>query len=163
MRSTIQISSNKEFFKILNYPRIFFIKRIWRVYTNNLNNNKIIMKNQNSELFYLDKTDLASRTSANNLRFKIEQVISIRKIAVIDLTNVISISESYADELFAVLVAQHGLEWFSNNIKLLYQLPHSNHVLLTISTAIRHRLENQESFAIIASVDKLIAMKKINK
>jgi hypothetical protein len=119
-----------------------------------------MMKNQNSEFFCPDGSDLASRVSARKLRFKAEQTIATGKIAVIDLTNVISISESYADELFAVLVAQHGLEWFSNNIKLLHQLPHSKHVLLTISTAIRRRLENQESFAIKASVDKLIAAKK---
>lgn len=122
-----------------------------------------MMKNQNSELFCPDGSDLASRVSARNLRSKAEQAIATGKIAVIDLTNVISISESYADELFAVLAAQHGLEWFSNNIKLLYQIPHSEHVLLTISTAIRRRLENQESFVIKASIDKLIAEKKSNK
>jgi hypothetical protein len=118
------------------------------------------MKNQNSELYLPDGSDLASRVSARNLRLKAEQSVAIGKVAIIDLTNVLSISESYADELFAVLVEQHGLAWFSNNIKLLYQSPNSDHVLLTVATAIRRRLENQESLAIKASIDELIAAKK---
>lgn len=118
------------------------------------------MKNQNSEFFYPDGSDLASRVSAGRLRDKVDAAIAAGKFAVIDLTHVISISESYADELFAVLVEQYGLEWFSNNIQLLYQQPNSDHVLLTIATAIRRRLANQDSSAIKASVDKLIAAKK---
>jgi hypothetical protein len=118
------------------------------------------MKNQNLEHFYPEGSDLASRSSARKLRIKIEQAIAMEKIAVIDLTNVISISESYADELFAVLVEQHGLQWFSAKIKLLHQAPSSNYVLRSVATAIRRRLENQESIAIKASIDELIAAKK---
>lgn len=117
------------------------------------------MKNQNLETLYPEGSDLASRVTARNLRFKAEQAIAIGKIAVVDLTNVISISESYADELFAVLVENYGLEWFSNNIKLRCE-PNSEHVLLTVATAIRRRLENQDSSAIKASVNHLIAAKK---
>lgn len=120
------------------------------------------MKNQNSELLYPNGSDLASRASARNLRLKIEQIVATEKIAVIDLTNVVSISESYADELFAILVELHGLEWFSNNIKLQYR-PNSNDVLLSIAIAIRHRLESQESFVSKASIDGLIAAKKSNE
>jgi hypothetical protein len=118
------------------------------------------MNNQILETLYPEGSDLASRVTARNLRFKAEQAIAIGKIAVVDLTNVISISESYADELFAVLVENHGLEWFSNNVKLLYQLPNAEHVLRTIAIAIRRRLENQESASIKASVNQLIAAKK---
>jgi len=118
------------------------------------------MNNKNSVIIRPDGSDLASRVSARNLRSKAEQAVTTGKIAAIDLTNVISISESYADELFAVLVEQHGLEWFSNNIKLLHQSAKSDHILLSIATAIRRRLENQESIAVKATIDGLIAAKK---
>lgn len=120
------------------------------------------MTNRNSELLYPSGSDLASRASARNLRVKAEQTVETGKIAVIDLTNVVSVSESYADELFAILIEQHGLEWFSDNIKLQYQ-PNSNDILLSIATAIRYRLEKQESNSIKASIDGLIAAKKTNK
>jgi hypothetical protein len=82
------------------------------------------------------------------------------KRAVIELSNVISMSESYADELFAVLVAHYGLEWFANNIQLRHESPHAPHVLLSIATAIRRRLENQDSHEVKATIDGLIAAKK---
>lgn len=118
------------------------------------------MKNQKIEHFCPEGSDLASRASARNLRTKAEQTIKKGNTAVIDLTNVISISESYADELFAVLVEQHGLEWFSNNVKLLHDKSNSNGVFRSIATAIRRRLESQESHAIKISIDGLIAAKK---
>lgn len=119
------------------------------------------MKNKNIEHFCPEGSDLASRVSARNLRSKAEQAVKAGNIAVIDLTNVISISESYADELFAVLVEQHGLEWFSNNVKLLHDKSSQNGVFRSIATAIRRRLErSQESHAIKMSVDGLIAAKK---
>ena len=119
------------------------------------------MKNNNVEYFQPDGSDLASRVAARHLRIDAERAIALGKIAAVDLTNVISISESYADELFAVLVEQHGLEWFSKNIKLLHQEPSSNFVLLSIATAIRRRLEDQDSSTIKSSVDQLIAAKKL--
>lgn len=118
------------------------------------------MKNINPVILRPEGSDLASRVSARNLRFKAEQVITTEKVVAIDLTGVLSISESFADELFAVLVEQHGLEWFSNNIKLLHQSANSSHILLSIATAIRRRLENQESIAVKATIDGLIAAKK---
>lgn len=118
------------------------------------------MKNTHSEVFYSDGSDLASRVSARNLRNNVEQAISNGKLAVVDLTEVISISESYADELFAVLVEQHGLEWFANNVKVLHQAPNSDNVLHSIATAIRRRLENQKNLNVKATLDNLIAAKK---
>ena len=118
------------------------------------------MTNKNLEHFSPIGRDLASRASAKSLRFKAEQAVSNGKIAVIDLTHVASISESYADELFAVLVEDHGLEWFSSNIQVLHHATDSIGVLRSIATAIRRRLENQARFDIKASVDDLIAAKK---
>lgn len=118
------------------------------------------MKNQDIEYFCPEGTDLASRVSARNLRAKAEQAIKMGNHAVVDLTNVISISESYADELFAVLVEQHGLEWFSKNVKLVHSKSSSNDVFRSIATAIRRRLESQTSHTIKASIDGLIAAKK---
>lgn len=118
------------------------------------------MKNQNIKHFCPEGSDLASRVSARNLRTEAEQAIKAGSIVVIDLTNVISISESYADELFAVLVEQHGLEWFSNNVELLHDKSNPNGVFRSIATAIRRRLESQESHAIKMSIDGLIAAKK---
>ncbi|PPD44396.1 MAG: hypothetical protein CTY16_11790 [Methylobacter sp.] len=118
------------------------------------------MKNINPVILRPEGSDLASRVSARNLRFRAEQVVTTEKVVAIDLTGVLSISESFADELFAVLVEQHGLEWFSNNIKLLHQSANSSHILLSIATAIRRRLENQESIAVKATIDGLIAAKK---
>lgn len=120
------------------------------------------MANLNQEHFSPNGKDLASRTSARLLRIQVELYVSTGKLAVIDLTNVISISESYADELFAVLVEDYGLEWFSKNIKILNHPINSTGVLRSIATAIRRRLENQAKFDIKASVNDLIAVKKSN-
>lgn len=121
------------------------------------------MTTHTSEILRPDGTDLASRTSARHLRNKAEKIIASGNSVTIDLRGVISMSESYADELFAVLVEQHGLGWFTNNIKLSHQAPGSNHVLLSIATAIRRRLENQDGGAIKTTIDGLIAAKNASK
>ncbi|CAG1021002.1 hypothetical protein DOJK_00710 [Patescibacteria group bacterium] len=115
------------------------------------------MNEQSVATFHFEESDLAARTSARYRRIKIEQAITENKIVIVDLTNVLSVSESYADELFAVLVKKHGLEWFSNNIKLQNA---SKPVLLSIATAIRRRLENQDAHTIKASVNEIMASKK---
>jgi anti-anti-sigma regulatory factor len=115
------------------------------------------MNNQTLADFHFVESDLAARTSARYRRIEVEQAIASNKTIVIDLTNVLSVSESYADELFAVLVKKHGLEWFSTNIKLQHA---SKSVLLSIATAIRRRLENQDTRAIKASVHKIMSTKK---
>lgn len=113
--------------------------------------------NEQITTFHFEESDLAARTSARYRRIEIEQTITENKTVVVDLANVLSVSESYADELFAVLVKKHGLEWFSNHIKLQNA---TKPVLLSIATAIRRRLENQDASSIKASVDQIIAAKK---
>ena len=120
------------------------------------------MKNNNSEYFCPDGSDLASRQSARILRVKVEQAIEMGKVAIIDLTNVISISESYADELLAVLVQQHGLEWFSEKVKLLHQSSNSDHILRSVAISIQHRLDNQKIVTSKSFINELIATKKSN-
>lgn len=115
------------------------------------------MNNQTLAAFHFDESDLAARTSARYRRIEIEQAIASNKTIVIELAGVLSVSESYADELFAVLVKKYGLEWFSSNIKLQHA---SKPVLLSIATAIRRRLENQDTNSIRVSVDKIMATKK---
>lgn len=110
------------------------------------------MNNQTFATFHFDGSDLAARTSARYQRIQVEQAIASNKTIVIDLANVLSVSESYADELFAVLVKKYGLEWFSSNIKLQHA---SKPVLLSIATAIRRRLESQDANSIKASVDRI--------
>ena len=61
---------------------------------------------------------LSSRSTAARLRSQIESVVDSGQIVFIDMTNVDSMSESFADEAFAVLVAARGAEWFRNGIRL---------------------------------------------
>lgn len=63
-------------------------------------------------------TDLASRRSAALLRASINDLLDANVAVRIDLSNVQSISESYADELFGVLVLEHGLDVFSDNVSI---------------------------------------------
>lgn len=100
------------------------------------------MNNENTKYFSPKEEDLASRTSARKLRKQIEEEIAAGYHVTIDLTRVKSISESYADELFAVLVEIHNLEWFTANIKILHDSPDTYGVLRSIATAIKRRHHN---------------------
>lgn len=82
--------------------------------------------------------DLASRSSAAIERHKLLQHIAQGNAVVVDLSDVITISDSYADELFGVLVAVHGLDWFVKNISLINV---SEHVLKSIAIVVKRRLE----------------------
>lgn len=63
-------------------------------------------------------TDLASRRSAALLRASVNELLDNNVVVKIDLSNVQSISESYADELFGILVLEHGLGFFANNVSI---------------------------------------------
>lgn len=86
----------------------------------------------------LAETDLASRHAAARVRVPVEAHALAGGLVTIDLGKVLSLSESYADELFGVLVARHGLEWFAEHIALAGASPI---VFRAIALAIRHRLE----------------------
>lgn len=115
------------------------------------------MNNLHQEIIKPVGNDLASRASAIKVRHSVENAINDGKVVSVDLASVLSISESYADELFAVLVEKYGLEWFSNNVKL---SNHSPNLLLSVATAIKRRLEEKKESLTRDSIDKLIAAKR---
>ena len=85
----------------------------------------------------LPSSDLASRRLAIIERKKIEKYIQNKNaIVAIDMSNVSSISESYSDELFGVLVIRYGAQNVLNCLKL-----HNakKHVLLSIAQVIKRR------------------------
>lgn len=57
---------------------------------------------------------LSSRGSASKLREEIEASNG----GELDFKDVYSVSDSFADELFAVLVEEHGPDWFAENLKV---------------------------------------------
>ena len=85
-------------------------------------------------------TDLASRQAAAELRSKIEARSFNGQKTFVDLISVLSISESYADELFGVLALRHGLEWLSEHVVLQHLNPFA---FRAIASAIRQRLASQ--------------------
>lgn len=87
--------------------------------------------------FYIDETDLASRRSAAALRAEIEAHL-LNGCATVDLSGVESVSESYADELFGVLVAHYSLPWVFSRLQVVGARPA---VIKTITQALRYRLE----------------------
>ncbi|OFU96942.1 hypothetical protein HMPREF3119_15320 [Morganella sp. HMSC11D09] len=63
--------------------------------------------------------DLASRRLAIPKRYQIENAIDGVSPVLLDLSDVKSISESYADELFGVLTVKYGHEFLLKNIKII--------------------------------------------
>lgn len=80
-------------------------------------------------------TDLASRRSASLLRLNIQDILDNGCIATLDFSNVKSISESYADELFGILTLEYGLEVISIENA-------DKSILLEIVKAIRRRIDD---------------------
>ncbi|MEZ9133071.1 hypothetical protein BCT04_11885 [Vibrio breoganii] len=89
----------------------------------------------NTQRIAFSKTDLASRKTAAIERKSLESALSFGKVE-IDLNNVDSISESYSDELFGVLVAKHGLEPFLTQVKILNA---KDSILKSIAIVIQRR------------------------
>jgi hypothetical protein len=92
----------------------------------------------NETILTIADTDLGSRHAAAKFRALVEKCALAGNKVVLDLGTVLSISESYADELFGVLVARHGLEWFAQHIAFRATDPA---VFRVIAMAIRYRLE----------------------
>lgn len=80
---------------------------------------------------------LSSRHVASSLR---QQILLAGGPVVVDLSGVESLSDSFADELFAVLVQDHGHEWFAANVSVVgLSLP----IRQTILRAVHLRCESQ--------------------
>lgn len=67
---------------------------------------------------HLPSGDLASRRLAIVERHKIETYLRDGVKVEVDLKEVESISESYSDELFGVLVAKHGISIVLNYLRI---------------------------------------------
>lgn len=82
---------------------------------------------------------LASRRRARELRTELLATIG-RKLTrlTVDLEGVQGLSESFADEFFAVMVAQNGVDWFRERVQVVNANPSVRAALLS---AIANRLE----------------------
>lgn len=106
--------------------------------------------------FAPEYTDLASRRLAADLRVGVAAALSEGHSVSIDLGNVESISESYADELFGVLAVGLGLEVFVKKVSILRA---NEHVLRVIAHALKDRLEQQNTVAARSQIQALVAAK----
>ncbi len=93
-----------------------------------------------TKVFSPEGTDLASRRSAAHLRNQVADVLKSGDKVTFDLSNVVSLSESYADELFGVLVLEYGITEFVASVSIRGA---SRNVLRRIAEAIKERLEHQ--------------------
>ncbi|GAC1030272.1 hypothetical protein thsps21_10990 [Pseudomonas sp. No.21] len=88
------------------------------------------------ETFALGHSDLASRNLASKERSALYHKLKDHGQVVIDLTGVESISESFADELFGVLVLEKGFDFVIKHIKIINA---ADDVLRSIAVAMKRR------------------------
>lgn len=94
----------------------------------------------------LPSGDLASRKLAIAQRKLIESDIASRGcVVMLDLSNVESISESYADELFGVLVLKNGLDHVLQQLKLINSNPY---VLKSVASVMKRRSHERNTTCI---------------
>lgn len=92
----------------------------------------------------ISKSDLASRRTASVERKALEEAILFGDAIEVDLKSVNSISESYSDELFGVLVAKHGLDAFVKQVTILNA---KESILRSIAKVIQRReIERKKPF-----------------
>lgn len=85
--------------------------------------------------------DLSGRATAIQCRQRVLKLLQEGEVRVsVNFSGVRTVSESFADELFGVLVASCGEEWFRQKLKLDGLNPD---VRLTILAAIQSRIERQ--------------------
>lgn len=80
---------------------------------------------------------LSSRHVASGIR---ERILLAGGPVVVNLSGVKSLSDSFADELFAVLVQDHGHDWFAATISVVGL---SHPIRQTILRAVHLRCESQ--------------------
>lgn len=88
------------------------------------------------ETFALGHSDLASRNLASKERSALYRQLNTHDKVVIDLAGVESISESFADELFGVLVLERGFDFVIKHIKIVNA---ADDVLRSIAVAMKRR------------------------
>jgi len=88
------------------------------------------------EAYTFQHADLASRSLASRERSSLYQQLTERDQVVIDLGEVESISESFADELFGVLVLERGFDFVVKHVKIINA---ADDVLRSIAIAMKRR------------------------
>jgi STAS-like domain of unknown function (DUF4325) len=83
-------------------------------------------------------TDLSGRGVARALRQEAVAKVLAGAIAELDFAGVRCVSDSFLDELFAVLVAQRGKDWFRENVRVVNIDPIT---LTDLVAAVRRRLD----------------------
>ncbi len=99
----------------------------------------------NKKIISINSSDLASRRTAALERKSLEEALIFGDFVEVDLRQVNSISESYSDELFGVLVAKHGLSTFLNHVKILNA---KENILKSIAIVIQRREVEREAFTL---------------
>lgn len=100
--------------------------------------------------------DLASRRSASQLRQDVEKELIAGHKVIFDLSNIESISESYADELFGILTLTRGVEVFGTLVAVRGAKPN---VMQSLARAIKERLDAEEEGALRGTLQTLVAAK----
>jgi hypothetical protein len=88
------------------------------------------------EAYTFERTDLASRNLAAQERRTILAQLESGPRFTIDLANVHSISESFADELFGVMVLEKGVGFVTSHLKIVNA---TESVLKSIAIAMKRR------------------------
>ena len=87
-------------------------------------------------------TDLSSRQRAVELRNQVTAGVVATGRYVLDFGGVRTVSDSFADELIAVLVAEHGEEWFREHVEIAGLSQDVRHSVLL---AVSNRLERLQT------------------
>ena len=90
----------------------------------------------NKIAYKLPEGDLASRNQAIPQRHKIEVLINEGNFVDLDLSGVYSITESYSDEIFGVLVVKFGVTKVLSQVKVRNASPS---ILKSIAKVIQRR------------------------
>lgn len=74
-------------------------------------NDRVVEIDASTELgVYLSSRDVASSFRA--------RVLGLGSVVTLDFSNVLSLSDSFADEFFAVIVEERGFDWFAQHLKV---------------------------------------------
>jgi hypothetical protein len=83
-------------------------------------------------------TDLSSRTTGTAARLVIDGIAKGHHRVVVDCNGIRTLSESFADEVFGILVAEHGKPWFKERISVIGLTESTRNAILS---AVAERLD----------------------
>ena len=93
-----------------------------------------------NKIIKIEGPERSTRRAAVSVRLQIEALNASGARVVVDFEVVEDVTESYADELFGVLVLKYGLAKLSEHAVIANA---SDRVLLTIARAIKHRCDQR--------------------